>query len=117
MTPGYRLPAPYVIHTVGPVWNEGKDNEAEVLASCYANCQRIASERRLTSIAFPSIATGIYGYPVEMASRIAVKTIASYLEKEPSIQKVVIVCFTEEDEEEYNRAYREALGGAGVPAV
>jgi O-acetyl-ADP-ribose deacetylase (regulator of RNase III) len=112
ITPGYRLPALHVIHTVAPVWNGGKENEAEVLASCYANCLRLASENRLSTIAFPSVGTGIYGYPVEKASRIAIKTIAGYLEKEPNIQKVAIVCFTEEDEEAYHRAYREMMGGA-----
>ena len=112
LTLGYRLPAHHVIHTVAPVWNEGKDDEHEVLASCYANCLRLASENRLSTIAFPSIGTGIYGYPVEKASRIAIRTIAGYLEKEPNIQKVAIVCFNEEDEAEYQRAFREALGGA-----
>ena len=114
LTHGHRLPAPYVIHTVAPVWNEGKDNEAEILAACYANCLRLASEHRLWTVAFPSIGTGIQGYPVEKASKIAIRAIAGYLEKEPNIQKVAIVCFTEEVEAEYQRALREALGGAEV---
>ena len=116
ITPGYRLPAPHVIHTVAPVWNGGKENEHEVLASCYANCLRLASENRLQTVAFPSVGTGVYGYPVEKASRIAVRTIASYIEKEPNIHKVVLVCFNEEDEAEYQRAVRELLGGAATMA-
>lgn len=114
MTPGHRLFSPYVIHTVGPVWKEGKENEAEVLAACYANSLVLVSERRLNSVAFPSISTGVYGYPVEKASRIAIRAIANYLEKEPNIQKVVIVCFTEEDEAEYLRAADEVLGNAAT---
>ena len=116
ITPGHRLYARHIIHTVGPVWNGGKENEAEVLASCYANCLCVASENRLQTIAFPSIATGVYGYPIEKASRIAVRTIASYLEKEPNIHKVSIVCFTDDDEAEYQRAFREVLGGAATMA-
>jgi O-acetyl-ADP-ribose deacetylase (regulator of RNase III) len=116
ITPGHRLPASYVIHTVAPEWKGGKENEAEVLASCYANCLRLASENRLQSIAFPSIGTRTQGYPVEKASRIAIRTIASYLEKEPNIQKAVVVCFTDEDEAEYERAFREVLGGAATMA-
>jgi O-acetyl-ADP-ribose deacetylase len=116
LTPGHRLHARYVIHTVGPVWNGGNENEAEVLASCYANCLRLVSENRLQSVAFPSIATGVYGYPVEKASRIAIRTICAYLEKAPNIQKVVVVCFTDEDEVEYERAVREVFGGAATMA-
>jgi len=116
LTPGYRLHARFVIHTVGPVWNDGKEKEAEVLASCYANCLRLASENRFQTIAFPSISTGVYGYPVEKASRIAILTIASYLEKEPNINKVVLVCFTDEDEAAYERAVREVFGGAATMA-
>jgi O-acetyl-ADP-ribose deacetylase (regulator of RNase III) len=116
ITPGHRLYARFIIHTVGPVWGGGKEQEAETLASCYANCLRLASESRLTSIAFPAISTGVYGYPVEKASRIAIQTIASYIEKEPNIHKVALVCFTEEHEAEYQRALREVLGGAATMA-
>ncbi len=116
MTPGHRLYARHIIHTVGPVWNGGKENEAETLAACYANSLLLASQNRLTSIAFPAISTGVYGYPIEKASRIAISTVANYIEKEPSIHKVVLVCFTEDDEAEYQRALREVLGGAATMA-
>ena len=112
VTPGHRLFAQYVIHTVGPVWNGGNEKEPEVLASAYANSLKVASERGVRTVAFPSISTGVYGYPVDKASRVAVRTIKGYLEKEPNIQKVVIVCFTDDDEAEYKQALREALGGA-----
>jgi O-acetyl-ADP-ribose deacetylase (regulator of RNase III) len=117
ITPGYRLFARYVIHTVGPVWNGGKEAEPAVLASCYANCLRLASENGIQTIAFPSIATGISGYPVEKASRIAIRTIASYLEKEPNIHKAVLVCLNEDHASEYARAVTEVFGGAGFAST
>lgn len=110
ITHGFRLPAPFVIHTVGPVWEGGNSGEAETLAAAYTNSLRLASERRLQTVAFPSISTGIYGYPVDKASRIAMRAILEYLSQEPNIQKVTLVCFSEEDEAEYQRALRDALG-------
>ena len=116
ITPGHRLFAHHVIHTVGPVWAGGKEDEPMVLASCYANCLKVASQNRFQTLAFPSISTGVYGFPVEKASRIAIRTIASYLEKEPNIHKVMIVCFSDEDEAEYNLAVDEVFGGAATMA-
>lgn len=116
ITPGYRLPAGHVIHTVAPVWQGGNEKESETLAACYANCLRVASENRLGSVAFPSVGTGVYGYPVEKASRIAVRTIGNYIQKEPNIHKVVIVCFSDEDEAEYLAAMDEVFGGAATMA-
>lgn len=109
ITHGFRLFASWVIHTVGPVWNGGNDGEAEVLASAYANCLRIAAEKGLRTIAFPSIGTGVYRYPVEKASRVAVSTISDFLSKAPNIEKVKIVCFNEEDEAAYNQAVEEVF--------
>ncbi|MEA2552629.1 MAG: O-acetyl-ADP-ribose deacetylase [Fimbriimonadaceae bacterium] len=111
ITHGFRLPAPYVIHTVGPVWNGGRENEAHILASAYANCLKLASQHALRTLAFPSISTGVYQYPVDKASRIAIKTISEYLAKEPNISKVVIVCFSEDVEAEYKAALAEIAPG------
>lgn len=117
ITHGFRLASPYVIHTVGPLWEGGNQNEAEVLASAYQNSLKLASERRLQTIAFPSISTGAYGFPIEKASRIAMRAILDFLAQDPNIQKVTLVCFTEEDEAEYQRALREALGASPVAST
>lgn len=99
ITKGYNLPASYVIHTVGPVWNGGTRNEAEKLSSCYKKCFELSKKHNLKTIAFPSISTGAYGYPVEEASKIALNETRNYLEKESHIEKVVFVCF---DDKVYN---------------
>jgi O-acetyl-ADP-ribose deacetylase len=99
ITTGGRLPAKFVIHTVGPVWNGGKKNEAALLASCYKNSLQLAAENKLTSIAFPNISTGIYGYPKKEAAEIAVNTVVEFLQRNDLIDKVYFVCF---DEENYN---------------
>ncbi|HEY6951199.1 MAG TPA: O-acetyl-ADP-ribose deacetylase [Bacteroidota bacterium] len=93
MTKGYGLPARFVIHTVGPIWHGGRENEERLLAQCYRNSFGIARKHKLARIAFPSISTGIYGYPVEKASRIALREIAEELDKNPSLQEVRVVCF------------------------
>ena len=95
ITRGYRLPAKYIIHTVGPVWRGGLAGEPELLASCYRKSLQIADDRELHSIAFPAISTGIYGYPMQAAAQIAVQTV---LEKQPhlaSIERIVFCCFDE----------------------
>jgi O-acetyl-ADP-ribose deacetylase (regulator of RNase III) len=99
ITTGGNLPAKFVIHTVGPIWNGGKTNEAEELANCYRNSLRVAVENNLSIIAFPNISTGIYGYPKKEASEIALKTVTDFLQNNPTISKVYFVCF---DEENYN---------------
>ena len=96
------LPARYVIHTVGPVWNGGTKNEEELLASCYLNSLRIANELKLSTIAFPNISTGIYRFPKKEASEIAVNTVKQFLETEnQTIQKVIFVCFDDENYQLY----------------
>ncbi|NLB74229.1 MAG: O-acetyl-ADP-ribose deacetylase [Firmicutes bacterium] len=95
ITRGYRLPATWIIHTVGPVWHGGVSGEAELLAGCYRNSLRLATERGIHTIAFPSISTGAYGYPIDQASQIAVETVARFLKNEPSILEVRFVCFNE----------------------
>ncbi len=97
MTRGYRLPAPYVIHTVGPVWRDGKHGEPDLLAGCYRAALRLAADKGLVSIAFPGISTGVYRYPKEDAARIAVREVRDFLGKESSIRRVIFCCFSQED--------------------
>ncbi|MEI6176378.1 MAG: O-acetyl-ADP-ribose deacetylase [Verrucomicrobiota bacterium] len=94
ITKGYSLPARFVIHTVGPVWNNGDLNEADLLASCYRNSLRLAMEHHLKSIAFPGISTGIFGYPVAEAAVIAVETCKEFLETNPSELEVIFCCYS-----------------------
>ncbi|MGH6945294.1 MAG: O-acetyl-ADP-ribose deacetylase [Geminicoccaceae bacterium] len=93
ITKGYRLPTHHVIHTVGPVWQGGTRGEAELLASCYRNALKLALENGVSTIAFPGISTGVYGYPLEEATRIAVTTVKSCLEEMPAIEEVRFVTF------------------------
>ncbi|MFA7631239.1 MAG: O-acetyl-ADP-ribose deacetylase [Candidatus Cloacimonadaceae bacterium] len=104
LTMGYNLPAKYVIHTVGPVWRGGNHSEEELLASCYRRSLELAQEKGFKSIAFPNISTGVYRFPKELAARIAVQTVRSFLEKHSQIE-VSFYCF---DEENYN-IYQELL--------
>jgi len=105
ITKGYNLPAEYVIHTVGPVWRGGSHGEAELLASCYKESLKLAVERGIRTIAFPSISTGAYGYPVELAAPIAVNTVAEFVDSasSSSIEEVRFVCFDEKTYEIYRR--------------
>jgi O-acetyl-ADP-ribose deacetylase (regulator of RNase III) len=93
ITPGYRLPAKWVIHTVGPVWRDGHRGEDELLASCYRNCLAIAEKQNLSTIAFPSISTGAYRFPIERAVQIAVRETKHFLSNHQLPGKVVFVCF------------------------
>ena len=93
ITRGYRLPAAYVIHTVGPVWSGGDRGEPELLASCYRESFRLAVEHGVTSIAFPAISCGVYGYPIDAATEIAVRETRAAVERAPSIERVVFACF------------------------
>ena len=93
ITKGYRLPAKLVIHTVGPVWHGGGHGEEELLAGCYRNSLALAVQRGVRTIAFPSISTGAYGFPMERAARIAVGEIRKFLERDTRIEKVLLVCF------------------------
>jgi O-acetyl-ADP-ribose deacetylase (regulator of RNase III) len=93
ITRGYRLPARWVIHTVGPVWQGGKRREDELLARCYRRSLEVAVSNGVRSVAFPAISAGIYGFPLERATRIAVGEVRAFLEKNPAVEKVIFVCF------------------------
>lgn len=103
ITGGYNLRARHVIHTVGPVWHGGHSGEAELLANCYRNCLALAAARGLRSIAFPAISTGVYGYPLDQATRIAVREVVAFLREHPGIQRVVFVCLGSDVLAAYNR--------------
>jgi len=97
MTKGYRLPAKHVIHTVGPTWRGGPHGEKEVLASCYATSLRLAADAGLSSVAFPCISTGVYGYPKELAAQVAVETVRDFIAREQAVKEVIFVCFSSAD--------------------
>jgi len=108
ITRGYRLPARYVIHTVGPIWQGGNAGEAELLASCYRSSLKLAAEHRVRALAFPSISTGAYGYPVSQAAKIAIRAVTDYLHTDPSIDEVRFVCFDERTFDAYEQALTSA---------
>jgi O-acetyl-ADP-ribose deacetylase (regulator of RNase III) len=104
LTKGYRLPARFVIHTVGPVWQDGRSGEPGLLASCYRRSLEIAAEKKLATIAFPSISTGIYGYPIELAAPIAIRTVREFTRSSGAIAEIAFCCFSAADLAEYEGA-------------
>jgi O-acetyl-ADP-ribose deacetylase (regulator of RNase III) len=113
ITRGHRLPARHVIHAVGPIWQGGGSGEADALASCYRTAMRLAAEHALGSIAFPAISTGIYRFPLEQATRIAVAEVARALEGGSPVQKALFCCFSARDREVYERVLDARRGAAG----
>lgn len=111
ITAGYRLPARHVIHTVGPVWHGGERGEDDLLASCYRTSLELAAANDIETIAFPAISTGVYRFPLERATRIALRVTGDFLEAHPRIRKVIFCCFSEGD----RRLYEE-LAGELLPA-
>ena len=107
ITKSYNLPAKYVIHTVGPVWNRGKYNEDDLLTNCYRNSLKMASKHGLSTIAFPNISTGAYHFPKERAAAIAISTVGDYLRQDESIQKVYFVCFDNDNYQIYQKKLKE----------
>lgn len=103
ITNGYNLPAKFVIHTVGPVWNGGEYNEDSLLQSCYKNSLKLAVENKIKTIAFPAISTGIYSFPLERATQIAIKMVKEFISTKPSITKVIFVCFDTKTESVYKK--------------
>ena len=104
ITKGYRLKARHVIHTVGPVYSDGRHGEPELLAACYRNSLAVAAENGLKTVAFPLVSTGVYGYPMEDAARIALREIVTFLIKHPEFEQVIVACF--------NRRAREIVEDA-----
>lgn len=113
ITGAYNLPCEYVIHTVGPIWNGGRSKEEELLAGCYFNSMQLAQEHGIRSIAFPSISTGVYRYPVELAAKVAVKTVSRFLEDNPDsfdlVEWVLFDSVTESVYEVCNECYHNTL--------
>jgi len=103
ITKGYRLPSRFVIHTVGPIWRGGSHNEPELLAGCYRSCFALAHQHQLKSLAFPSISTGAYGYPLEKACRIALREIQLAIKQYPELEKIVVACFNQKTLEVYQK--------------
>jgi O-acetyl-ADP-ribose deacetylase (regulator of RNase III) len=113
ITHGYRLPARHVIHAVGPVWHGGAQQEREKLASCYHSALKLAVEYRCATIAFPGISTGAYGFPVQEAAEIAVRTVRDCTQMEPALQEVIFCCFSKGD----LQIYQELLLGSTSAAA
>jgi O-acetyl-ADP-ribose deacetylase (regulator of RNase III) len=103
LTKGYRLPAKFIIHTVGPVWAGGAQGEAEALASCYRRSLEAAAQQGVASIAFPGISTGVYGYPKDQAAKIAIAAVNAFLVKASSIRQVIFCCFSADDHAMYEK--------------
>ena len=103
VTKGYNLPARFIIHTVGPVWQGGTNNEENLLRNCYRSSLILADKLQLTSVAFPNISTGIYHFPKELAADIAIDEVTRFIEQESSIQKVIFVCFDKENLDIYHK--------------
>jgi O-acetyl-ADP-ribose deacetylase (regulator of RNase III) len=116
ITKGYKLPAKYVIHTVGPVWHGGTHGEDELLASCYRNSLALGAKHGIKIIAFPCISTGVYGFPYERAAKIAVREVKQFLASHPSIEQVVFVCFLPRDYDCYRMLLQSPGEGTGLPA-
>lgn len=106
-TRGYNLPAPWVIHAVGPMWRGGTNGEAAALAQCYRSAMAVAEGLGVRDIAFPSISTGAYGYPIEQAARIAVREVKAALRVAASVHDVIFCCFTAEDKQVYEDVLRQ----------
>ena len=107
ITKGYRLPAKYIIHTVGPVWRGGSHNEAALLASCYQHSLQLAKEAHCQTIAFPAVSCGVYGYPLDQAARIAVTTINTFLAENDQPSEVYIACFNQPVQDAFAQALQQ----------
>lgn len=107
LTKGYNLPAKYILHTPGPIWHGGYNYEDVLLKSCYEYCLKLAEINEIKTIAFPSISTGVYGYPVQEASRVAMQTICDFMKWTKVVEEVTMVCHDERTLEVYQQAYEE----------
>ena len=111
LTAGYRLPAKYVIHTPGPIWRGGEKNEAALLASCYRSCLELAAEKGLRTVDFPSISTGVYGYPLSQAASVALRAIIDFLRQHDLPEQVRMVCHTPEAANVYRQVWNMWFAG------
>jgi len=109
ITQGYDLPAKWVIHTVGPIWHGGNNDEDKMLAKCYRNCLKLAAEKGIKTIAFPSISTGAYHFPIQRAADIAINEVIDFLEENPVFEKIVFVCFNDETFSNFSRILDERI--------
>jgi O-acetyl-ADP-ribose deacetylase (regulator of RNase III) len=109
ITQGYNLPAKHVIHTVGPVWHGGGHHEDDLLASCYRRSLELAAQHALRTIAFPAISTGVYAFPLDRATKIAVREVSDFLKQSPQLQKVIFVCFGHQAYETYRQELKAQL--------
>ena len=116
ITRGYKLPAKWVIHTVGPVWRGGSHGEPELLASCYSASLKLAADRGIKTIAFPAISCGIYGYPLESAAEIAIREVSRFVEDD-RIQKVVFACYPDEVYRGYKKVYAATRSERETPII
>jgi O-acetyl-ADP-ribose deacetylase (regulator of RNase III) len=112
ITKGYQLRARHVIHTVGPVWKGGHANEDQLLACCYRNSLTLATQHKLKTIAFPAISTGIYGFPIDRAARIAIGEIGDFLKQDPALEQIILACFGRGVYDSYLTAIKELRTGA-----
>ncbi|HOV06778.1 MAG TPA: O-acetyl-ADP-ribose deacetylase [Anaerolineaceae bacterium] len=108
ITRGYQLPVRFVIHTVGPVWRNGQSGEPDLLASCYRNSLKLAVDYHLKSIAFPAISTGVYGYPVDLAAKVAVTTVRDFIRSPSSLEQILFCCFSASDLKIYQAILQES---------
>jgi O-acetyl-ADP-ribose deacetylase (regulator of RNase III) len=115
ITAGYQLAARFVIHTVGPVWRGGREREAQLLGSCYGESLRLARQNQIETIAFPAISTGVYGYPIEAAAVVAVRSVAAWLAAHETPRAVTFCCFAERDAAVYRRTLAAFAGPAPSP--
>lgn len=109
ITKGYQLPARFVIHTVGPVWHGGQHGEAELLAGCYRHSLEIATQNQFKSVAFPSISTGVYGYPFHLAARVAISTVKDYIQLDNSLREIIFCCFSLKDKLIYDQLLQDQI--------
>ncbi|MBD2448316.1 O-acetyl-ADP-ribose deacetylase [Nostoc sp. FACHB-152] len=113
ITKGYNLPAKWVIHTVGPVWEGGNDGEDELLANCYRHSLALAAQYQIKTIAFPAISTGVYRFPMERASKIAIAEVKKFFAQPSSLQQVIFVCFGQTAYDSYTKAMQEVTENRG----
>lgn len=110
LTGGYRLPAKWIIHTVGPIWKDGKRGEEEKLAKCYRSCLELVEKHEIRTVAFPAISTGAYGFPFDLAARIAVTEVTRFLQTNKRVEKIILICWNKRAMDYYTQALAEIIG-------